>query len=46
VDNAAGTGRGVGSVTLDGQRAPGNVVTLRDGGCTHNVRIVLGIGEG
>jgi cellobiose phosphorylase len=46
VDNRAGTGRGVGSVTLDGRPAPGGVVTLRDDGCTHDVRIALGTGEG
>ena len=46
VDNPAGTGRGVGSVILDGQPAPGGVVTLRDDGRTHDVRIALGAGEG
>jgi cellobiose phosphorylase len=46
VDNPAGTGRGVGSVTVDGQPAPGGVVTLRDDGRTHDVRIALGTGEG
>jgi cellobiose phosphorylase len=46
VDNSAGTGRGAGSVTLDGQPAPGGAVTLRDDGRTHDVRITLGVGEG
>jgi cellobiose phosphorylase len=46
VDNSAGTGRGVTSVTLDGQRVPDGVVPLRDDGRTHDVRIALGIGEG
>jgi cellobiose phosphorylase len=46
VDNASGTGRGVQSVTVDGQPAPGGVVALRDDGRTHDVRIVLGTGEG
>jgi cellobiose phosphorylase len=46
VDNPAGTGRGVVSVTLDGQPAPGGVVTLRDDGGTHDVRVTLGNAEG
>jgi cellobiose phosphorylase len=46
VDNPAGTGRGVRSVILDGQPAPGGVVTLRDDGRKHEIRIVLGNGEG
>jgi cellobiose phosphorylase len=45
VDNPAGTGRGVRSVTVDGQPAPGGVVTLRDDGRTHDIRIVLGTRE-
>jgi cellobiose phosphorylase len=46
VDNRAGTGRGVTSVTLDGQPAPGSVVTLRDDGRTHDVRVTLGNAKG
>jgi hypothetical protein len=42
VDNPAGTGRGVRSVTLDGQTAAGGVVPLRDGGRAHEVRVALG----
>jgi cellobiose phosphorylase len=45
VDNSADTGRGVGSVTVDGQPASGGVVTLRDDGRTHEVRIALGTGK-
>jgi cellobiose phosphorylase len=41
VDNAAGTGCGVGSVTLDGRPSPGKVVTLLDDGSTHDVRVAL-----
>jgi cellobiose phosphorylase len=46
VDNTAGAGRGVRSVTVDGQAAPDGVVSLRDDGRTHDVQIVLGSGEG
>jgi cellobiose phosphorylase len=46
VDNSAGTGRGVRSVTVDGEPAPGGAVTLRDDGRTHDVRVALGAGEG
>jgi cellobiose phosphorylase len=46
VDNPAGTGRGVGSVTVDGQPAPGGVVTLQDDGRGHDVRVTLGNAKG
>ena len=42
VDNAAGTGRGVRSVELDGQRLPTDTVPLSDDGQAHNVRVQLG----
>ena len=42
VDNSAGTGRGVRSVELDGQRLPNDTVPLSDDGKTHNVRVQLG----
>jgi cellobiose phosphorylase len=42
VDNSAGKGRGVHSVTVDGQPAVGGDVALRDDGRTHEVRVVLG----
>jgi cellobiose phosphorylase len=42
VDNSAGTGRGVRSVAVDGQRAVGGAVPLRDDGKGHEVRVVLG----
>jgi cellobiose phosphorylase len=42
VDNSAGTGRGVRSVELDGQRLPNKTVTLRDDSITHDVRVKLG----
>ena len=42
VDNPAGTGRGVRSVTADGQPAAGGAVPLRDDGRAHDVRVVLG----
>ena len=42
VDNSAGTGRGVRSVELDGQRLPNDVVPLNDDARTHNVRVQLG----
>jgi cellobiose phosphorylase len=42
VDNSAGTGRGVRSVELDGQRLPNKTVTLTDDSITHDVRVQLG----
>ena len=42
VDNSAGTGRGVRSVTTDGQLTTGGMVTLHDDGRAHDVRVVLG----
>jgi len=42
VDNSAGTGHGVRSVELDGQRMPNNTVTLTDDSITHDVRVQLG----
>ena len=42
VDNAAGTGRGVRSVTLDGRVVEGGAVPLRDDGREHDVRVTLG----
>ena len=42
VDNAVGTGRGVRSVELDGQRLPTATVPLSDDGQAHNVRVQLG----
>ena len=42
VDNAVGTGRGVRSVELDGQRLPTDTVPLSDDGQAHNVRVQLG----
>jgi len=42
VDNSAGTGRGVRTVELDGQRVPNNTVTLTDDSITHDVRVQLG----
>ena len=42
VDNSAGTGRGVRSVEMDGQRLPNDTVPLSDDGKTHNVRVQLG----
>ena len=42
VDNSAGTGRGVRSVELDGQRLPNKIVTLTDDSITHHVRVELG----
>jgi cellobiose phosphorylase len=46
VDNSAGTGRGVRSVTLDGQPAPDGTVPLRDDGREHDVRVMLGTAKG
>jgi cellobiose phosphorylase len=42
VDNSAGTGHGVQSIELDGQRVPNYVVPLSDDGQTHKVRVQLG----
>jgi cellobiose phosphorylase len=42
VDNPAGTGRGVRSVTVDAQPAAGGSVPLRDDGRAHEVLVVLG----
>jgi cellobiose phosphorylase len=42
VDNAAGTGHGVRSVTVDGQATEGGAVPLRDDGREHEVRVTLG----
>jgi cellobiose phosphorylase len=46
VDNSAGTGRGVRSVSVDGQPAAGVAVALRDDGQAHEVRVVLGGRDG
>ena len=42
VDNSAGTGRGVQSIELDGQRVPNHTLPLSDDGKTHHVRVQLG----
>jgi cellobiose phosphorylase len=42
VDNSAGTGSGVRSVELDGQRLPDGIVPLIDDSKTHEVRVSLG----
>jgi cellobiose phosphorylase len=42
VDNSAGTGRGVVSVTVDGQPVTGGAVPLRDDGGGHDVLVTLG----
>jgi len=42
VDNSAGTGRGVRSVKLDGQRVPNDTVPLADDSKAHEVRVELG----
>src|SRR6516225_3164173 len=42
VENAAHTGHGVRSVTVDGQVAEGGAVPLRDDGREHDVRVTLG----
>ena len=42
VDNAAGTGRGVRSVELDGQPLPNDTLPLRDDGKTHDALVRLG----
>jgi cellobiose phosphorylase len=41
VDNSGGTGRGVREVLLDGKRLPDGVVSLRDDGARHEVRVAL-----
>jgi cellobiose phosphorylase len=46
VDNSSGAGRGVGSVTLDGQPAAGGTVPLRDDLREHDVRVTLGNAKG
>jgi len=46
VDNAAGSGRGVVLVTLDGQPAAGGSVSLRDDGRAHDVQVTLGNTKG
>jgi cellobiose phosphorylase len=46
VENPAGTGRGVRSVVVDGRPVTGGVVSLRDDGREHEVRVVLGNGKG
>jgi cellobiose phosphorylase len=42
VENAAGTGRGVRAVTVDGQTVPNGEIPLVDDGKTHAVRVELG----
>jgi cellobiose phosphorylase len=42
VENAAGTGHGVRSVTVDGQAAAGREVALRDDGREHEAQVTLG----
>jgi cellobiose phosphorylase len=42
VDNSSGAGRGVRSVTVDGQPAAGGAVPLRDDGREHDIRVTLG----
>ena len=42
VDNASGTGRGVRTVELDGQRLANGAVPLGDDGRIHTVRVQLG----
>ena len=42
VDNSAGTGRGVRSIELDGQRVPDHTLPLSDDRKTHHVRVQLG----
>jgi hypothetical protein len=42
VDNSAGTGRGVRSVELDGQRLPNDTIPLVDDSKSHEVRVQLG----
>jgi cellobiose phosphorylase len=42
IDNSAGTGRGVRSIDLDGQRLTNNTVPLTDDSKVHDVRVQLG----
>jgi cellobiose phosphorylase len=42
VDNSAGTGRGVRSIELDGQRMPDDVLPLNDDAKTHHAFVRLG----
>ena len=42
VENPTGAGRGVRSVTVNGQPMWDEVVPLRDDGQTHDVQVVLG----
>ena len=42
VENPAGAGCGVRSVTVDGRPAPDGSVPLRDDGQAHDVRVTLG----
>ena len=42
VDNSAGTGHGVRSIEVDGQRVPNHAVPLSDDRKTHKVRVQLG----
>jgi cellobiose phosphorylase len=44
VENPSGSGRGVGSVLVDGQHVLDGVVPLRDDGRDHDVRVTLGRG--
>jgi cellobiose phosphorylase len=46
VDNSAGTGRGVGLVTLEGKPVAGGTVPLRDDGGMHDVRVTLDSAKG
>jgi cellobiose phosphorylase len=46
VDNSAGTGREVRSVTVDGQPAADRAVPLRDDGREHDVQVTLGNAKG
>ena len=46
VDNSAGSGRGVRSIELDGQRLPNNFVPLTDDSKNHDVRVQLGLTDG
>jgi cellobiose phosphorylase len=45
VDNSAGTGRGVRSVELDGQRLPNDTVPLSDDARTHHGTCAVGLRE-
>jgi hypothetical protein len=42
VENPAGTGRGVRSVTVDAHAVPDGEILLMDDGKTHEVRVELG----